>query len=117
MVDALNTVDGVDLGGRRIIKKKIPRQIINGEVHAAINQLTDDNDFGATNVAAGTQIRQLGKNQQPIDLSDEDNLKAFQKDVETWQKGFSEDKEGSKYGYVDIESVKSVPYGGAAPAS
>jgi 2,4-dienoyl-CoA reductase-like NADH-dependent reductase (Old Yellow Enzyme family) len=93
------------------------RQILSGEVNAAINQLTDDNDFGATNVAAGTQIRQLGKDHQPIDLSVQENLEAFQKDMGTWGKGMSEDKDGNMYGYVDIESIPSVPYGGAAPAS
>jgi len=117
MTDALQTVDGVGLARPVCLEPELPRQILSGEVNAAIDQLTDDNDFGATNVAAGTQIRQLGKDQAPIDLSDENNLKAFHKDVETWQKGLAEDKEGKKFGYVDIESVKSVPYAGAAPAS
>jgi 2,4-dienoyl-CoA reductase-like NADH-dependent reductase (Old Yellow Enzyme family) len=114
MVDALQTVDGVGLARPICLEPELPRQIINGEVDAAINQLTDDNDFGMTNVAAGTQIRQLGKDQRPIDLSDEGNFKAFHKDVETWQKGLAEDTTGSKYGYVDIESVAAVPYGSAA---
>lgn len=115
MIDALNTVDGVGLARPICLEPELPKDIINGKVHAAISQLTDDDDFGATNVAAGTQIRQLGKDQQPIDLSDEKNLKGFQADVEKWQKGLAEDD--SKYGYVDINSVESVPYGGAAPAS
>lgn len=117
MVDALQTVDGVGLARPVCLEPELPRQIIAGEVDAAIDQLTDDNDFGMTNVAAGTQIRQLGKDQQPIDLSDENNLKAFQKDIGTWTKGFEEDNDGSKYGFVDIESVQSVPYSSAAPAS
>jgi len=117
MTDALQTVDSVGLARPVCLEPELPRQILSGEVNAAIDQLTDDNDFGATNVAAGTQIRQLGKDQAPIDLSDENNLKAFHKDVETWQKGLAEDKEGKKFGYVDVESVKSVPYAGAAPAS
>ncbi|KAH9882943.1 hypothetical protein J1614_000309 [Plenodomus biglobosus] len=116
MVNALSTVDGVGLARPVTLEPLLPRQIINGEVDAAINQLTDDNDFGATNVASGTQIRQLGKDQQPIDLSDEKNLEAFQKDVATWSKGLAEDKTGSKYGYVDIESIPAVPYGSSAPA-
>ncbi|CAE7194540.1 hypothetical protein P3342_009677 [Pyrenophora teres f. teres] len=117
MVDALNTVDGVGLARPVCLEPELPRQILSGEVNAAINQLTDDNDFGATNVAAGTQIRQLGKDQRPIDLSDEKMYEAFQKDMGTWAKGFEEDKEGGKYGYVDIVSVESVPYGSAAPGS
>ncbi|OAK94883.1 FMN-linked oxidoreductase [Phaeosphaeriaceae sp. SRC1lsM3a] len=117
MVDALKTVDGVGLARPVCQEPELPRQIINGEVDAAIDQLTDDNDFGITNVAAGTQIRQLGKDHQPIDLSVQENLDAFQKDMGTWGKGLAEDKDGAKYGYVDIESVKSVPYGAAAPSS
>ena len=69
MVDALQTVDGVGLARPVCLEPELPRQILAGEVHAAINQLTDDNDFGATNVAAGTQIRQLGKDERPIDLA------------------------------------------------
>jgi len=117
MLDALSTVDGVGIARPACLEPELPKQIIAGEVHAAINQLTDDNDFAITNVAAGTQIRQLGKDQQPIDLSDKKNFEAFQKDMGTWGKGFEEDKEGKKYGYVDIESVAAVPYGSCAPAS
>lgn len=115
MTDALQTVDGVGLARPVCLEPELPRQIISGEVDAAINQLTDDNDFGQTNVAAGTQIRQLGKDQRPIDLSVKENLEGFQKDVEKWMKGLAEDD--SRYGYVDIDSVKSTPYGGAAPES
>ncbi|KAF2133830.1 FMN-linked oxidoreductase [Dothidotthia symphoricarpi CBS 119687] len=116
MVDALSTVDGVGLARPTTQEPEIARQIIAGEINAAIDQLTDDNDFGITNVASGTQIRQMGKDQQPIDLSDEKNFEAFQKDMGTWGKGMAEDKTGSKYGYVDIESVQAVPYGTAAAA-
>ncbi|PVI05898.1 NADH:flavin oxidoreductase/NADH oxidase-like protein [Periconia macrospinosa] len=117
MVDALSTVDGVGLARPICLEPELPKKIIDGDVHAAIDQLTDDNDFGVTNVAAGTQIRQLGKDQQPIDLSDQKNFEAFLKDMEVWAKSLSEDKEGKKYGYIDIESIPAVPYGSAAPAS
>jgi len=117
MVDALATVDGVGLARPVCLEPELPRQIIAGEVDAAIEQLTGDDDFGLTNVAAGTQIRQLGKDQQPIDLSDKKNMEAFQKDMGTWAQGFQDDKTGSKYGYVDIDSVAGVPYGTAAPSS
>ncbi|PVI07717.1 NADH:flavin oxidoreductase/NADH oxidase-like protein [Periconia macrospinosa] len=117
MVDTLGTMDGVGLARPICLEPELPKKMIKGEVHAAIDQLTDDNDFGITNVAAGTQIRQLGKDQQPIDLSDQKNFEAFLKDMETWGKGFSEDKEGQKYGFVDIESIPAVPYGSAGPVS
>jgi len=37
--------------------------------------------------------------------------------MEKWAKGLADDKTGSKYGYVDIESVQAVPYSSAAPSS
>lgn len=117
MVDALNIVDGVGLARAVCLEPELPKQIINGEVNAAIDQLIDSNDFGMTNLAAGAQIRQLGKDQQPIDLSNAKNLEGFQKDVGKWIKSLAEDKDNSKYGFLDIESIASVPYGSAAPTS
>ncbi|KAF2855111.1 NADH:flavin oxidoreductase/NADH oxidase-like protein [Plenodomus tracheiphilus IPT5] len=114
MADALSTVDGVGLARPTTQEPELARQIISGEVDAAINQLTDDIDFPLTNIASGTQIRQMGKDQQPIDLSDQKNYEAFQKDVAAWSKGRAEDKTGSKYGYVDIVSAPAVPYRSSA---
>jgi len=117
MVDALGTVDGVGLARPVTLEPELPRQILSGEVDAAIKQLTDDNDFAITSIASGAQISQLGKDQQPIDLSDQRNLEAFQKDVGTWMKGLQEDTTGRKYGNVDINSIPAVPYGRSAPVS
>ncbi|EOA86065.1 uncharacterized protein SETTUDRAFT_169431 [Exserohilum turcica Et28A] len=117
MLDALNTVDGVGIARPAAQEPELPRQIIAGEVDAAIKQLTGENDFGTTNLAAGTQIRQLGKDQRPIDLSDEGNLQAFMQDVQKWMQALGSDAEGNMYGFVDIESVPGVPYGSAAPVS
>lgn len=47
-----------------------------GSIHLKL----DDNTFDLTNMAAGTQIRQIGKYQEPIDLSDQ-NVDAFTKDM------------------------------------
>lgn len=117
MVDALGTVDGVGLARPVTLEPQLPRQILGGEVQAAIKQLTDDNDFALTNIASGAQIWQLGKDQQPIDLSDPENWEAFQKDVVSWRKSLGEDTTGKKYGNVEIHSIPAVPYGGSALAS
>ncbi|KAH7073099.1 hypothetical protein BKA63DRAFT_577163 [Paraphoma chrysanthemicola] len=116
MVDALKAVDGIGLARPACLEPKLPKRIINGEVNAAIDQLTDDNDFIVSTVAAGTQIRQLGNDQQPIDLSVEKNLEGFLKDLKKWMKDMAENKDGNEYGFVDIESIASVPYGSAAPS-
>jgi hypothetical protein len=56
-------------------------------------------------------IRQIGKDQEPIDLSREEHEQAFQKDMGAWGKKMAEDTGMYSFGYVDIESVKANPYG------
>lgn len=55
MVDALNTVDGVGLARPVTNEFDLPKKIIEGKVSSAIDTLLDEQDFGTTNVAAGTQ--------------------------------------------------------------
>jgi 2,4-dienoyl-CoA reductase-like NADH-dependent reductase (Old Yellow Enzyme family) len=55
MVGALETVDGVGLARPVAHDFILPARILRGEVQSAIDTLLDEDDFGATNVAAGTQ--------------------------------------------------------------
>jgi hypothetical protein len=114
MVKALDTVDGIGLARPLCQEPNFCLDVLSGKVKGAIEQKLDQADFGATNVAAGTQIRQLGKDHEPIDLSEQENVDAFKKDMGTWFANMGQDKEGKGYGYVDILSVKAVPYGTAA---
>jgi hypothetical protein len=111
MVNALKTVDGVGLARPVCQEPRLCKDMLAGRVSGAIKMLLDDNDFGATNVAAGTQIRQLGKDHEPIDLSKQENLEAFQKDMGTWFTGLSQDTKLEKYGYIDLETAQAAPYG------
>jgi hypothetical protein len=90
------------------------KDILDGKVVGAIKQAIDDNNFGLTNVAAGTQMRQVGKDQEPIDLSNEENLKAFMDDMGKWGEKMAQDSKMQNYGYVDLESAQAVPYGTAS---
>ncbi|KAK3672417.1 hypothetical protein LTR78_007724 [Recurvomyces mirabilis] len=114
MVKALDTVDGVGLARPVCQEPHFGRDILSNKVKGAIKQRPDQNDFGITNVAAGTQIKQIGKDQEPIDLSIEENEKAFMKDMGTWAQGLAEDKDHSKFGYIDLTSAQPVPYGTAS---
>ncbi|KAG8628475.1 hypothetical protein KVT40_004348 [Elsinoe batatas] len=116
MVKSLETVDGVGLARPVCQEPRLAKDMLEGKVNGAIELLLDDNDFGITNVAAGTQIRQIGKDQEPVDLSKEENKKGSMEDVQKWQEMMGDNKDGSKFGYVDINSLESVPYGGAAPS-
>jgi hypothetical protein len=114
MVDALKSVDGIGLARPLCQEPHFCSDVLSGKIKSAIEMKIDNDDFGATNVAAGTQIRQIGKDHEPIDLSVQENVDAFNKDMGTWFEKMGSDKEGKSYGYVDILSVKAVPYGTAA---
>lgn len=109
MTKALDTVDGVGLARPACQEPLLPKDILESKVTGAIKLKLDDNNFGLTNVAAGTQIRQLGKDQEPIDLSVQANVDAFFKDMEEWGKKLGADKEMKEYGYIDL-SGSGKPY-------
>ncbi|KAG0653015.1 NADH-dependent flavin oxidoreductase nadA [Hyphodiscus hymeniophilus] len=110
MVKALETVDGVGLARPVCQEPHLPKDILEGKVTGAIEQKIDQNNFGLTNVVGGTQIRQIGKDQEPVDFSDQKNVDGFMKDMEAWGKKQGDDMEMKEYGYVDL-SQAAKPYG------
>jgi len=118
MVNALKTVDGVGLARPVCQEFELAKDMLEGKVSGALEQKLDQDNFGITNVAAGTQIRMVGKDEDPIDLSVQENVDAFMKDMGTWGQKMQEDAaDMNMYGYVDISSVKSSKYGSHVFAS
>lgn len=111
MVGALKTVDGVGLLRPVCQEPRLCADILSGKVKGAIKQRLDESNFGITNVAAGTQIRMIGKDQEPIDMSQEEFENAFYKDMGNWSETMSSDQGLYAYGFIDIESVKPHAYG------
>ncbi|KAL8997399.1 MAG: hypothetical protein Q9169_003330 [Polycauliona sp. 2 TL-2023] len=111
MINALNTVDGIGLARPVCQEPRLCADILSGKVKGAIKQRLDESNFGITNVAAGSQIRMIGRDQEPIDLSKEEHEEAFQKDMGDWTSKMAHDTGMYSFGYVDIESVKANPYG------
>jgi hypothetical protein len=112
MIAALDTVDGVGLARPVCQEPRFAKDLLDGKITGAIDQKVDRDNFGLTNVIAGSQIRQVGRDQEPIDMSDQKNVDAFMKDMGTWGQKMAEDSSKmSMYGYVDIESVKNHAYG------
>ncbi|KAL8721841.1 MAG: hypothetical protein Q9225_001555 [Loekoesia sp. 1 TL-2023] len=111
MVNALHTVDGVGLARPISQEPRLCADILSGKVKGAIKQRLDQNDYGITNVAAGTQIRMIGRDQEPIDLSQEKHEEAFHKDMGDWTNKMAHDTGMYSFGFVDIESMKPNPYG------
>ncbi|KAK4635649.1 NADH-dependent flavin oxidoreductase nadA [Fulvia fulva] len=111
MVNALQTVDGVGLARPVCQEPHLCKDILEGKVKGAIKQEVDVDNFGLTNVIAGTQIKQIGKNQEPIDMSQDSNVGAFMKDMGEWSEMLAKDSEMNNYGYIDLTSATPVPYG------
>lgn len=111
MVNALNTVDGVGLARPLCQEPRLCADILSGKVRGAIKQRLDENDFGLMVVAAGSQIRMIGKDQEPIDLSKEEYEQAFMKDMGHWRDLTAQDTGMYSYGFIDIESIKPHSYG------
>lgn len=111
MVAALDTVHGVGLGRPAAHEFDLPARLLRGEARAALQTQLDEQDFGVTNVAAGTQMRLVGNDHAPLDLSRDDHVAAFKQSVTQWQKAMADNKDGSKYGFADIAGIKLAPYG------
>ncbi|KAI0018026.1 hypothetical protein F4780DRAFT_557830 [Xylariomycetidae sp. FL0641] len=119
MVDALKSVHGVGLGRPATHEFNLPKLILEGKAMSAMDTKLDEQDFGITNVAAGTQIRLVSKDKEPLDLS-QDKLReeVFMKSVQKWSEMMADNADNSKYGYVDIEGTQLQPFGTPyAPAS
>ncbi len=113
MVNALHTVDGVGLARPVCQEPRLCKDILEGKVKGAIKSRLDENNFGLTNVAAGSQIRMVGKDQEPVDLSQEEYEKAFFKDMGDWSDKMAKDTGMYSFGYVDMNSINPKPYGEA----
>lgn len=111
MVGALETVDGVGLARPVTHEFDLPAQILRGEVQSAIDTLLDEQDFAATNVAAGTQIRLVANDKEPLDLSREDHKKVFDASVGKWSEKMAHNEDNCTFGYVDIFGVQLEPFG------
>lgn len=111
MLHCLQVVDGIGLARPLCQEFNLCADILAGKVSAAVQMEIDNDDFGLTNVVAGSQIRQVGKDFEPIDLSKRENVHGFMKDMGIWGEKMAKDVEMIEYGYVDVESVESVAYG------
>ena len=111
MVNALSTMDGVGLARPLCQEPRLCADILSGKVRGAVKQRLDESNFGLMVVAAGSQIRMIGKDEEPIDLSKEEYEQAFMKDMGHWKDLTAHDTEMYSYGFIDIESITPHSYG------
>ena len=57
----------------------------------------------------------MSKDHEPIDMSDEENEKAFLKDMAVWAEKMANDGEMKEQAYVDVVSVPPIRYGTWSP--
>lgn len=86
MVKALETVDGIGLARPTCQEFGLPVDILEGNASGAIKMDLDDSDYRITSIAAATQIKQVGNGEEPIDLSDAENVRRFIEDMEAFVK-------------------------------
>jgi hypothetical protein len=104
MLEALNTVDGIGLGRAVCQEFSIAKDLLDGRILAAIDQKVDQDNFSLINTIAGSQIRQVGKGKEPIDMGHDENVKVFVKAMHAWFGGMEKDAETMElYGYVDLD--------------
>ncbi|KAL9111800.1 MAG: hypothetical protein Q9227_003859 [Pyrenula ochraceoflavens] len=111
MVKAMDSIDGVGLARPVCQEFDIAKNILNKKITGAIDQKVDQDNFALTNMIAGTQIKQVGNDKKPIDMSDEGNVDKFNKDMEKFTTKMGEDKEGWTYGYVEDVDMTPSAYG------
>lgn len=61
------------------------------------------------------RMRLVGHDKQPVDLSRDDHRDAFLKTIKAWGESMADNKDGSKYGYPDLQGVELQPYGTPYP--
>lgn len=59
----------------------------------------------------------VGNDKEPLDLSREDHKKIFDESMKQWGEMMGNNKDNSKYGFVDIDGVKLEPFGTAYAAA
>ncbi|KAH0439145.1 hypothetical protein CcaCcLH18_02940 [Colletotrichum camelliae] len=111
MVKALETVHGVGLARPVCNEFDLPKKIIEGKVGSSVQTLLGEDDFGLTNMLAGTQMRLVGKDKEPLDVSQEKYKEVFEKSLQKWAQGMAENSDGAKFGYIDIEGTTLQPFG------
>ncbi|KAK1033177.1 hypothetical protein LTS16_016513 [Friedmanniomyces endolithicus] len=106
MVHALETVDGVGLARPLCQEPDFCRDVLEGKVRGAIKMGVDENNFGLTSAAAGAQMRQMGKGEEPVDLSVEANVEAFMKELMGGGEKAEENGKDAKEGEESLYGVK-----------
>ena len=107
MVNALRSVDGVGLARSVTQEPFACRDVLQGKTYGFIQQRLDQDNYGLTLMLSGVQMRQIGRDEEPVNGSDQDEVDAFMRaltaSMEQAQKGHAVP------GYFDIPEIPNRP--------
>lgn len=64
-----------------------------------------------TLLADNLRMQLVGKDKEPLDLSQDKHLDVFMKSTQLWIQMMSENEDNSKVGYVDVVGMELESYG------
>ncbi|KAI1372879.1 NADH:flavin oxidoreductase/NADH oxidase-like protein [Hypoxylon crocopeplum] len=117
MVKALDILDGVGIARPAAQEPRLPSDILAGKVTGAIRPRDEIlNELFVHLAAAGTQMRQVAKGQEPFDSSDEKAAEAFNAELAVhFGKAMADGDKLEHRGFPDLSAPETTshPYGTA----
>ncbi|KAL8382436.1 hypothetical protein RB595_006291 [Gaeumannomyces hyphopodioides] len=111
MVRALDTVHGVGLGRPVTHEPDLPAKILAGTALGALGVKIDEQDIGLSVAASGLQIKLVGRDKQPLDLTDDRHMGVLYASLAKFGQEMAENVDNSKYGFPDPVGFEVQPYG------
>ncbi|TPX12303.1 uncharacterized protein E0L32_006950 [Thyridium curvatum] len=109
MVKALEVVDGVGIGRAACQEPRLPLDILSGKVTGIMKYAIGEDEMFKRLFTSGTQIRQISRNQEPVDLTVPENVEKMWGDIMAQLQRIGQDKTGATYGLPDVTQV-THPY-------
>ncbi|KAJ4127077.1 hypothetical protein NW768_008700 [Fusarium equiseti] len=110
MVDSLDIIDGVGLGRASAQEPRFPETLKKESITGTMEQCFDHDDVLKRFAAAGVQICQIANQQEPVDLSKQENTDSLWNDVMQYYVKAGADTEHKLYKWPAVTQVV-YPYG------
>ncbi|KAJ5626479.1 NADH:flavin oxidoreductase/NADH oxidase [Penicillium herquei] len=111
MVNAVKSVHGVGLARPSIHELDFPRKVFEEKIRSVPELMLDEQDFPTSSIAAGIQMRLVGNDKQPLDLSQKKHMQVFHSTLQRFFGEMAQNADDFKYGFPDIIDFALNPYG------
>ncbi|KAF4449583.1 hypothetical protein F53441_7150 [Fusarium austroafricanum] len=110
MVDSLQIIDGVGIGRASAQEPRFPETLKKVSIPGTMESRFDHDDVLKRLAAAGIQIGQIANNQEPVDLSKQENADSLWNDLLQYFQKVATDTEHELYKWPALSQV-AYPYG------